>query len=180
MRPLTFCLAALALLAALPAASQERLPEEGARVRVAPSWRVSGSHWIVGTVVASDPDSLTVLRADTREPFTVHRRDINTLQVSAGHEPTLVTVARYAVIGAAAGATTGALLGAALHRKEDTYFGRQGAALIGAVVVGFPSYIIGGVVGWGMSGERWVGVPVTPTAAVSPGGGVGVALSLKL
>lgn len=181
MRHLTFCLAALALLAPRPAASQERVPNEGDRVRLAPSWRVSGSRWIVGTLVASGPDSLTVLRADTREPFTVHRRDINTLQVSAGFRATAPTVARYAGIGATAGAAVGALLVAATYEETDhDLFSRKGTIMLGALLVGTPSLVIGGMLGWGASGERWASVPVTPAIAVSPGGGVGVALSLKL
>lgn len=181
MRRIACCLAALALLAARPAASQVHVPDEGDRVRLAPSWRVSGERWVVGTVVASGPDSLTLLRADTREPFTVHLRDINTLQVSAGVRPTGITVLTYAGIGGLSGAATGAALGAALYDDRDQYqlFDRAGSAYLGAVLLGAPSFIIGGVVGWAASGERWAGVPVTPAVAVSPGGGMGVALSLK-
>lgn len=182
MRCIACCLAVLALLAARPAASQVRALEEGTRVRVAPT--SAPARWIVGTVLASGPDSLTLLRADTREPFSLHRGEVDAVQVSVGVRRTGPTIARYALVGGAIGASAGALLGAMDDTDEGEWeiLSRQEMMLIGAVFVGGAGTVVGGLVGWQSAGERWAGIPfgATPTVALRPGGGVGVALSLKL
>lgn len=186
MQRIAPCLAALALLAAHPAAAQTAAtPVEGARVRVAAP-DAAPSRWVVGTVVAGAPDSLTLLRADTRERFSVHRSDVDAVQVSRGHRPTGRTVARYAGIGALVGVTTGALLGVVSYeadRGEGLDVVSQGEmAAIGAWVIGAAGTVVGGVVGWRRSGEQWAEVPfrAAPSVAVQRDGGVGVALSVRL
>lgn len=184
MRQITLCLAALALLSATPAASQVRALEEGTRVRVAPAAGVAQDRWIVGTVLASGPDSLTLLRADTRQPVSLHRRDVDAVQVSAGRRRTGPTVARHALVGAFIGVTAGALLGVASYEIDDSEWdivSRGEMAAIGAGTLGLAGTAIGGVVGWRKSGERWADVPfrATPVVAVRPDGTVGITLSLR-
>lgn len=187
MRYVACCLAVLALLAARPAASQVRALEEGTRVRVAPTPApgATSARWIVGTVLASGPDSLTLLRADTREPFSLHRGEVGAVQVSVGVRRTGPTIARHALVGAAVGASTGALLGVASYESERgeglDVVSRGKMAAIGAGAIGLSGTAIGALLGWRMSGERWADVPfrATPSVAVRPGG-VGVALSLRL
>ena len=178
MRRVLPALSALLVLAtaALPAAAQT----EGTRVRVSPAWRVSDERWVVGILATSTADSLLIVRADNGAQLWLHRRDVNSLHVSTGVRPTAVTVSQYTAVATLAGLTAGALLGAALHSDEDTYWNRRGSATLGAALVGLPSAVFGGVVGWMVSGEQWADVPVAPVVAAGPRGSVGLALSLSL
>lgn len=186
MRYVACGLAVLALLAARPAASQVRALEEGTRVRVLPAPSVAPERWIVGTVLASGPDSLTLLRADTREPFSLHRGEVHAVQVSVGVRRTGPTIARHALVGAVVGASTGALLGVASYESERgeglDVISRGEMAAIGAGAIGLTGTAIGALLGWRVSGERWDDVPfrATPSVAVRPGCGVAVAMSLRL
>lgn len=186
MRRIAFCLATLALLAARPAVSQVRSLEEGTRVRVSPAASVSSARWVVGTVLASGPDSLTLLRADTRQPLSLHRDEIDAVQVSAGTRPTGATMARYALVGTVIGASAGALLGVAAYEQDREsgweILSRGDMAAIFGVTGGLSGAGIGGLLGWRSSGEQWASVPLpaSPSVAVRPGGAVGVTLSLKL
>lgn len=191
MRRIACSLAALALLAgpstAAAQTAAERTPavEEGARVRFLPGLTVSRSRWIEGTVVSASADSLTLLRAGGREHVSVHRGEIYSLQVSAGHRSTGPSLARSVGLGALVGATAGTALGVAAYEADRgqglLIMRRRDVAAIGAVALGAVGAAVGGLVGWQNRGEQWADVPARPgpSVAVRPDGGVGVSLSLR-
>ena len=157
----------LALLAASAGAQQVTLPPDvqpGARVRAT----TPGAGSVTGRVVAANGDTLQVLRDVARDTVKVAVSRLATLDLSTGRHTRRWTGAAYGLL---AGATLGAVIGAATYRKQTCapgqwfcdYPGQTGDMAAGAVLLGTVGTVVGAIVGAGTA-ETWRRV-VPPASA---------------
>jgi hypothetical protein len=169
--------AAAAVLAAVPAvAAHPDRPETAARVRLAlrtpDGKRLSGR--IVGQLVASGPDTLTVSVGPGREAV-VKRADVWRMEHSAGKRSRGAGALRGAAIGLGVGVVLGAGVGALSgdDRERVVYcppyhgfgfgplcgplftFSARDKAIIGGIGLGSLGAVLGGIGGAAAPGERW-------------------------
>lgn len=158
-------------------AQKPTLVQPGQRVRVHSA--LARTPELIGGVQAIGPDTLVVryvegggASAATAIPLAY----ISQLEVSRGQHSRWL---RGLVIGLAAGATTGVILGAT--SEGDWLFSKSDLALMGAVVMAPVGGAVGLVVGALTKSERWETVPVPrPVKGVTLGPKPRAALGLRL
>lgn len=159
---------ALATLPALRLATQEPLLTPGTRVRIAaPS--VAPAQ-LIGTVRASDKDTLVVDVADRMSPVIIPVASVETIELSRGRHA-------HTWQGVGVGFLVGGVVGAALGASCEGDFlcpGPAGGALVLGVVAMLPGALVGALI----RTERWEGVgPGGVSVGPGPTGlAVGVAL----
>ena len=143
----------------------------GARVRLTPANRSpqfpDGARRI-GVLRGAARDSLVVLWADGGEE-TLPVAEVRRLDVSRGRQR---AVWQGLAIGLAAGAGTGAIIGAASYTDDGcgefgclVDFGRNFHAGIGAAIGGAAGVLVGGTIGAVGRWERWRRLPTSALAA---------------
>jgi hypothetical protein len=137
-------------------AQQSILVQPGQRVRVQSA--LARTPELIGGVQAISPDTLVVrhdVGAGASAATAIPLIYITRLEVSRGQHSRWLTGL---VVGLAAGATTGVILGAT--SESDFLFSKSSMALMGAVVMAPIGGAVGLVVGALTKTERWETVPL--------------------
>lgn len=150
-------LAAGLLLAAAPAggAAQQRMAltlETGTQVRV--ETRAAPGERLVGRVLASTPDSLSLLPRRDAPPVALHYPDLLSLEVRGGEDRR-----RGFLIGAGVGAGIAVVFGGI-----DAAGGEMTAGDVASIAIG--NALIGGLVGYAFAPKGWQRLPLS--AATRP------------
>jgi hypothetical protein len=125
----------------------------GARVRL--TGPAFDSSTAIGTVVRTVGDSLMFRDETALSGRTLAIRDLRSIEVSNGMRR---HVARDAGYGLLIGAVSGAILGAATHKKDSGWFQTTAgfdAAFVGTAF-GTIGMVVGGLIGVSDKSERWI------------------------
>jgi hypothetical protein len=168
----------VAAVAPSAAVAQEPTPvQPGQRVRV----RSLLAHRpvVTGAVESIGRDTL-VVRPEAGAAAAIPLSSIARLEVSRGRHSRWLTGL---VVGAGAGAVTGAIIGAATHDEDDWLFSAGENAVLGAVLFTPIGALTGTVIGLLVKTERWKSVPldrVRPTVGGGSHGRVTVGIAVAL
>lgn len=136
---------------AVPASAQQRATltvETGTQVRV--ETHAAPGERVVGRVLASTRDSLSVLPRQSGEAVTYHVPELRSLEVRGGRDRQ-----RGALIGAGVGAGITVVFGGI-----DAARGERGVGEVGGIAVG--NALVGAVVGALLAPTGWQRLPVPP------------------
>jgi hypothetical protein len=170
-------LAALFIAPATGLAAQAGLHSSvGQRVRLTTD---ADSHWLVGTLVGADEDSVRLRTADSAPLVSVARSRVTQFEVRyRGHS----NAGRGALIGFGVGAISGGLWGLAdaSNCKSPSWciFSPGQEALGGGLLLGGAGALLGAVIGAVTQGGGWEAVSLSGAHVALAPRGAGLALSL--
>jgi hypothetical protein len=168
----------LLILVSLTSLAAQDTPTAGDKVRV-----TTDSERVVGRWVSLDGNRLRLRSEDRDSSLVLAFASVTKLEVSRGQQS---RAGRGALIGLAAGAGVGAVLGtlAGIAMPPDVCSGDGcviGVAAIGAAAGGAAGTLVGLTVGAFITSERWESVPLDEIqVGLSPFATDGVAVSVSL
>jgi hypothetical protein len=154
----------------------------GQRIRVLAT-AGTPARWVVGDLLAQDGDSLRLRVAGQPYPVSVARRSLQRLEVGRGQKRAVLGGAR---IGFGLGVMIGALsqVGREPARSCEGWYSslcsldREAHVVQAGLIGGAVGGLLGAALGYGVTSERWEGLPVgRARLAVAPSG-TGLGLSV--
>ena len=138
----------------------------------------SVSHWLVGTLVALDGDSLRVQRAADGTVVAIGQHDVTRLQIRSGRHSNWRLGA---FIGCLIGGASGGIIGHSHGGAHDFLaLSAEDKAILGGLAGAAGGVLVGGIIGAATHSDSWVAMPVRPAQVSLAPHGLGLAVSVRL